>query len=95
MLIRKIICIIGLFGLSACATTDTNCKYETQDVFAHVVSVPSQAIISMGIEYQNVKLDIAEFPESPKPAQVYKVQINKLVSGTCSPTVFKVIERVK
>lgn len=95
MLMRMSVAIIGLFGLTACAQTENTCQYKTQEGYAHVVSVPSQAIVSIGVKYQNVKLDPAQFPEEPKPAQVYKIEVGELISGDCNATVFKVLERVK
>ncbi|WP_135077148.1 hypothetical protein [Terasakiella sp. SH-1] len=95
MLMKNLIWIGALTGLTACAQIENNCTYETTDGYAHVVSVPNQVIVSINAKYPNAKLAPNAFPDDVEPAQVYKVKIKELTSGTCAPVEFDIGERVK
>ena len=84
-----------LIGLTSYAHAENQCKYTTSHGYAHVVSVPSYALVSINAKYANVKLNASQFPKDLEPGQIYKIEINEPKSKACKLTVFNVKERVQ
>lgn len=81
--------------MAGASSAHAQCEYTQSEGFAHVVSVPSYAIVSISRKHQNVRLTTAAFPEKPKPGQVYSVKVKEPTNEKCQQIHFEVIKRVQ
>ena len=84
-----------LLAMTSAGAAFAQCEYTQSDGYAHVVSVPSYAIVSVNRQHQNVRLTVAAFPEKPEPGQVYTVKIKEPTSPQCKQVHFEIIKRVQ
>ena len=85
---------LSTFLFSACDQPGGPCEYTTLITEGRVVALKDEKVYTDIVGSDVVALDEVRFPETPKKGHVYRIRVDQIIKGSCSPYAYKIIERI-